>query len=186
MARDIVMNEQLKITLLKRKFQSIPYFEEFISNYKKFNQTGIKAFDAYQQYRQEHPEFQPSNTLLMEEDFWEYRAIPNFYGNLGAADEALENARKGKVSTIRSLAGDFRGISRGFDGIEENFMDVATPEMRKEYRHLFNVVNFQACNIEKTINNWWKDTSIVDEDITGPIDEQELLNYLEPGENPTL
>src|SRR5690554_5869356 len=90
------MNEQLKITLLKRKFQSIPYFEEFISNYKKFNQTGINAFDAYQQYRQEHPEFQPSNTLLMEEDFWEYRAIPNFYGNLGAADEALENAEKGK------------------------------------------------------------------------------------------
>src|SRR5690554_3278668 len=87
---------------------------------------------------------------------------------------------------LDGLAGDFRGISRGFDGIRENFMDVATPEMRKEYRHLFNVVNFQACNIEKTINNWWKDTSIVDEDITGPIDEQELLNYLEPGENPQV
>src|SRR5690554_7461097 len=90
------------------------------------------------------------------------------------ADEALELAKQGDNSTLDSLAGSFRGISRGFDGIRENFMDVATPEMRKEYRHLFNVVNFQACNIEKTINNWWKDTSIVDEEITGPIDEQEL------------
>ena len=180
------MNEQLKITLLKRKFQSIPYFEEFISNYKKFNQTGINAFDAYQQYRQEHPEFQPSNTLLMEEDFWEYRAIPNFYGNLGAADEALENARKGKVSTIRSLAGDFRGISRGFDGIEENFMDVATPEMRKEYRRLYHLTSRKATIIEATINGWWNEGEILDEEITGPIDEQELLNYLEPGEDSTL
>src|SRR5690554_7375721 len=73
------------------------------------------------------------------------------------ADEALELAKQGDNSTLDSLAGSFRGISRGFDGIRENFMDVATPEMRKEYRHLFNVVNFQACNIEKTINNWWKD-----------------------------
>src|SRR5690554_7468294 len=71
------------------------------------------------------------------------------------------------------------GISRGFDGIEENFMDVATPEMRKEYLRLYKLTIRQACNIEKTINNWWKDTSIVDEEITGPIDEQELLNYLE-------
>src|SRR5690554_7673560 len=59
---------------------------------------------------------------------------------------------------LDGLAGDFRGISRGFDGIEENFMDVATPEMRKEYLRLYKLTIRQACNIEKTINNWWKDT----------------------------
>ena len=180
------MNEQLKIILLKRKFQSIPYFEEFIKNYKAFLKTGLQALDIYLKYRQEHPEFEPNNTLLREEDFWIDRVKPNFEGMHYRADEALELAKQGDNSTLDSLAGSFRGISRGFDGIEENFMDVATPEMRKEYLRLYKLTIRQACNIEKTINNWWKDTSIVDEEITGPIDEQELLNYLEPGENPQV
>lgn len=180
------MNEQLKITLLKRKFQSIPYFEEFIKNYKTFLKIGLQALDIYLKYRQEHPEFEPNNTLLREEDFWIDRVKPNFEGMHYRADEALELAKQGDNSTLDSLAGSFRGISRGFDGIRENFMDVATPEMRKEYRRLYDITSDQAMIIEATINGWWDEGEILDEEITGPIDEQELLNYLEPGEDSTL
>lgn len=180
------MNEQLKITLLKRKFQSIPYFEEFIKNYKTFLETGLEALNIYVNYRKEHPEFEPNKTLLMEEDFWVDRVKPNFEGMHYRADEALELAKQGDSSTLDSLAGSFRGISRGFDGIRENFMDVATPDMRKEYRRLYHLTSRQATIIEATINGWWDDDEILRESITGPIDEQELLNYLEPNEDPTL
>src|SRR5690554_7047754 len=88
------MNEQLKIILLKRKFQSIPYFEEFIKNYKAFLKTGLQALDIYLKYRQEHPEFEPNNTLLREEDFWIDRVKPNFEGMHYRADEALELAKQ--------------------------------------------------------------------------------------------
>ena len=45
------MNEQLKITLLKRKFLSISYIKEFLGNYKQFHETGLAAFNAYERYR---------------------------------------------------------------------------------------------------------------------------------------
>lgn len=131
------MNDELKITLLKRKFQSLAYIEEFISNYQRFVQTGLDAFEVYQKYRKSQPEFQANNILLMEEDFWESRVIPNFKGMLYSSKEALFNARNGKYSTVRSLAMDFRGLSRGFDGIREEFMDVTSPEVRKKYLSLY-------------------------------------------------
>lgn len=90
------MNDELKITLLKRKFQSLAYIEEFIQNYQRFVQTGLDAFELYLKYRKNHPEFQPNKTLLMEEDFWEHRVKPNFTGMLHRSYEALENARLGK------------------------------------------------------------------------------------------
>ena len=178
------MNQILKIKLLKRKFQSLGYIEEFIENYQSFLQTGLEGLELYQQYRKAYPEFTPSEYLLLEEDFWGHRVKPNFYGMLRSSEEALNNFRAGKKSTVRSLAMDFRGLSRGFDGIREEFMDVCTPELRKKYRALYKQANKQANNVAKTINDRWKDSSILKEAITGPIDKEELLNYLEPGELP--
>ena len=180
------MDELLKIKLLKRKFLSANYIKEFLDNYKKFHETGLAAFNAYQRYRRERPEFEPNDTLLREEDFWENRVCPNFEGNLGAMREveALISRNDHRTNMyLDGLAGDFRGISRGFDGIEENFMDVATPEMRKEYLRLYKLTIRKAMIIEATINGWWNEGEILDEEITGPIDEQELLNYLKPDED---
>ena len=38
-------------------------------------------------------------------------------------------------------------------------------------------------NIDYTISGYWDDNEILDEEITGPMDEQELLNYLKPDES---
>jgi hypothetical protein len=39
-------------------------------------------------------------------------------------------------------------------------------------------------NIYKTLSNFWRPDSIFKENITGPIDEQLLLKYLQLGEQP--
>ena len=40
-----------------------------------------------------------------------------------------------------------------------------------------------ASNIWRTVGEYWKTSeSILKESITGPIDEQDLLRYLQPGE----
>jgi hypothetical protein len=179
------MKDELKIQLLKRKFQSLKYIEEFISNYQTFVQTGLDASDKYKQYRQTHTDFIPNDEMAFEEDFWESRVKPNFQRMLSSSQNTLlrlSNNEKGAIDYLDGLAGDFRGLSRGFDGTRETFMDIVNPDIRKTYLKLWNITDFQACNIEKTINNWWEDSSILDEEITGPIDENELLNYLEPGE----
>jgi hypothetical protein len=40
-----------------------------------------------------------------------------------------------------------------------------------------------ASNIYRTIGDRWKPGSILKEFVTGPIDEQDLLKYLKPGES---
>ncbi|MBN1006543.1 hypothetical protein [Amphritea pacifica] len=127
------MNQTLKITLLKRKFQSLEYIEEFITNYQQFIQTGLDAFDAYKAYRQQHPEFKPNDVMAFEESFWQNRVLPNFHGMLQRSTEALDNARKGKVTTVRSLAGSFRGLSRGVDGVGETFMEVVQTGLEEKF-----------------------------------------------------
>ncbi|WP_299200712.1 hypothetical protein [uncultured Amphritea sp.] len=177
------MNQTLKITLLKRKFQSLEYIEEFITNYQQFIQTGLDAFDAYKAYRQRHPEFKPNDVMAFEESFWENQVKPNFHGMLQRSTEALSSAKKGKTTTARSLAGSFRGLSRGFDGVGETFMEVVQTGLEDKFLRQWKQTSRQATVIESTINSWWEDDEILDEEITGPIDESELLKYLKAGES---
>jgi len=166
------MNQKIKIILLKRKFLSIEYAEEFISNYQQFIQTGLDALEIYLKYRKSHPEFIPTEEIIFEESFWLDRVRPNFQRMLHSSKNTLiriKNNEPNYSDYLDGLAGNFRGLSRGFDGVSETFMDVATPEARKKYRHLWDITDIQACNIEKAINNWWKDSSILDEEITGVI-----------------
>jgi hypothetical protein len=176
------MNTELKIKLLKRKFQSMNYIEEFIANYQEFVKTGLDALEAFKIYRKSNPQYVPDKVVAFEEGFWEDVVKPNFKGMQSRSKEALADAQQGDKSTVRSLAASFRGLSRGFDGVDEEFMDVVDPEVRKKYLALYNLTSDQATIIESTINDWWDDDEILRETITGPIDEKELLDYFEPGE----
>ncbi|MGI9283265.1 MAG: hypothetical protein ACR2PX_27045 [Endozoicomonas sp.] len=177
------MNPQIKSKLLKRKFQSLAYIEQFIEHYQQFIDTGLNALAAYKNYKKQTPAFVPTKSMETEEWFWDLKVKPNFLSMKLSSKEALQNAKLGKKTTVRSLAGDFRGLSRGMDGIRETFMEVPDPLVRKKYLALRKTTSTEASNIEITINQWWKDGEILRETITGPIDEQELLNYLKPGES---
>ena len=180
------MNQTLKITLLKRKFQSQEYIEEFIANYQQFIQTGLDAFDAYKAYRQRHPEFKPNDVITFEESFWENRVIPNFTRMFHSSESTLERAKNNEINYldyVDGLAGDFRGLSRGFDGVGETFMEVVQTGLEDKFLRQWKQTSRQATVIESTINSWWEDDEILDEEITGPIDESELLKYLKAGES---
>lgn len=176
------MTPEKKILLLKRKFQSLQYIEQFIAHYQEFIDTGLKALELYKKYKINNPSFVSTPDMDTDEYLWELKVKPNFLGMHASSIEALENAKYGKNSTVRSLAADFRGLSKSMDGIGESFMDVPDSDIKKHYLELWKITGKESRNIEKTINQWWKDSSILDKEITGPIDDNELLNYLEPGE----
>jgi hypothetical protein len=176
------MKPDKKIILLKRKFQSLDYIEAFIAHYQGFINTGLNALSLYKDYKKNNPSFIPTSNMDVDERLWDSKVAPNFLGMKSSSVESLNSARKGKTSTVRSLAGDFRGLSKSMDGIREAFMDVLDPEIKKNYMALWKITSREASNIEKAINQWWKDSSILDEEITGIIDEDELLHYLLPGE----
>ena len=177
------MNPHTKSQLLKRKFQSLEYIEQFIDHYQQFIDTGLDALASYKEYKKKNPSFIPTKRMETDEWLWDKKVRPNFLGMRSSSVEALQNAKQGKKTTVRSLAGDFRGLSRSMDGIREAFMDIPDPSVKEEYLSLWKITSREARNIEKTINQWWKEDSILKESITGPIDEQELKNYLQPGES---
>ena len=114
---------------------------------------------------------------------WDQKVKPNFLSMRKSSEEALNFAKQNNIGYTRGLSGDFRGLNKSMDGIRESFMDVLDPKIKEEYLPRWKSTDIEAHNIEKTINNWWKPASILDEEITGPIDEKELLNYLKPGES---
>lgn len=177
-----VMNPELKSNLIKRKFESLNYIRQFISNYITFIDTGLSALENYKKYKKNNPNFSPSHNMNVDEQLWENKVKPNFIKMKKSAEKSLENAEQGKKSTVRSLAADFRGLSKSMDGIRESFMDILDPKVKEEYLSHWKTTSTEASNIEDTINQWWKDDEILKESITGPIDENELLNYLKPGE----
>lgn len=175
------MNEYIKIHLLKRKFSSIEYLEDFINTYQLFIDHSLSALDQYKNVKKQKT-ITPNRDMDIDEKLWDEKVKPNFLRMYRSSQTAIEKARLGDLSAIRSLAADFKGLSKSMDGVRESFMDTLEPEIKKTYFSLWKRNRVTAGNIVDTINNWWKDDEILDEEITGPVDEVNLLNYLKPGE----
>ncbi len=99
-------------------------------------------------------------------------------------EQAIINARTGKFSTIRSAAGNFRGLSKDMDGIRESFMVFIDPAIKEKYFEEWDIVSTMGDNIYYTLSGYWDPQEILNEKITGVIDEKELLRYLSAGEVP--
>ncbi|WP_152558846.1 hypothetical protein [Endozoicomonas numazuensis] len=173
----------MKSRLLKRKFQSLEYIEQFIGHYQQFLDTGLSALTSYKDYKKQNPTFVPTKLMDTDEWLWDIKVRPNFLRMHSSSVKAMNFAKKNNMDYVDGLAGDMRGLSRSMDGIREAFMDILDPSVKEEYLSLWKITSREARNIEKTINQWWKEDSILKESITGPIDEQELKNYLQPGES---
>ena len=96
---------------------------------------------------------------------------------------ALDNAKQGQTSTIRSAAGNLRGLSKDMDGIGWSWWDELDKSYRKPFSENMNKAQTMGANIYYTLSNFWDEGEILNEEITGPIDEKSLLKYLLPGEN---
>lgn len=176
------MNPELKEQLLLRLFSSIEYMEEFTEHYVAGLQAAEDAFAAFEQKC--NMDAALANRYAMEFRQWQERVIPNFGGMKQDAIFALGNAKQGQISTIRSTTGNLRGLSKDMDGIGSDWWLEVDDFIRLRYADNINKARQMGDNIYKTLSNFWRPGSIFKENITGPIDEQVLLKYLQPGEQP--
>mgnify|MGYP000526585347 CR=1 FL=1 len=117
----------------------------------------------------------------MELRQWRNKVIPNFEGMRTNANEAVVNAKSGKLSTMRSATGNLHGLSKDMDGIGWEWWE-ANSALWDNYVEHSNLAEQMGDNIYKTLAGYWRPGSILKESITGPVAEAELIIHLKPGE----
>ncbi len=176
------MTPELKEQLLLRLFSSIEYMEEFTEHYVAGLQAAEDAFAVFEQ--KYNMDAALANRYAMEFRQWQERVIPNFRGMKQDAIFALGNAKQGQTSTIRSTTGNLRGLSKDMDGIGWDWWDEVESTYWKSHADNMNKAEKMGGNIYLTLSDFWDPGETLIEEITGPIDEQVLLKYLQPGEQP--
>ncbi|NMP81789.1 hypothetical protein HHE92_18590 [Pseudoalteromonas arctica] len=127
------------------------------------------------------------NPNLNQDNFslWKSKGAPILFGDNEYANDALEKAKNGNFSHIRGSAGNLRGLSRDVDnigGFGEWWHEIDNKYWDTFYSTYMKTKKIGS-NIDYTISGYWDNDEILDEEITGPMDKNELLNYLKPGES---
>lgn len=176
------MDNRIKKELLSRKFSSVEYMEEF-------RDYLAKAIDGLKESIQWFNDNPPSDVhwqswhVSDKPEEWERRALPNFERMLRSADDGIEAAKKGNNSIIRSLTGSMQGLSKDMDVLGEKWWDYVDNEVARKFGINLTEAQNRASLIWWTVGDYWDGNEILDEEITGNIDDQDLLRYLKPGES---
>lgn len=178
------MTPDLKETLLLRLFASLEYAEQFAEDFTQFIDTGLLALAEYDALSVKPTTAANYTEIKKDADLWHLKVKPNFLRMKQNMQDAIAAARQGNFRVIRSAAGSFRALNKDMDGIREAFMDYIEPEIKQRYFELWKKADYGATNIYLTHRGFWDPGQPLKEKITGPIDEQQLLNYLQPGEQP--
>jgi len=178
------MNREMKRKLLTRKFSSIEYMEEMVAFHKK----AIEGLQAAVQWFYDNP---PQDVdwqgwhVSDRPDGWEDRALPNFQMNQSAFSEGVEKAKQGDLTYIEDATGSLQSFSKDMDVLGDKWLEYVPPEIIQQYGGNMYKTRKRASNIWWTVGEYWdNDEEILDEEITGPVDEEDLLSYLKPGESP--
>lgn len=174
------MTPELKEHLLLRYFSSIEYMEKFTLHFVSGLQAAEDAFSIFEKKYQTDKRL--INQYSMEFRQWKERVIPNFQGMKANAIESLKNAKNGRFSTIRSATGNLHGLSKDMDGIGYEWWKEVDPQFWDIHMKNMNMAEQMGANIYYTLSDFWNAGEILNERITGPIDEQQLLVFLLPDE----
>ena len=166
------MNNQEKIDLLKNRFSSEEYILGFLKEYTIFLSHGIKLYSEYSKFVAKNPSYIPSENLTWEADFWGSRVVPTLNGMKQACEEAKLQMVLGNKRNIVTLAMDLSGFSKGMDGSDwgKAFANILRSELHREFHTAYRISSQMGSNISKTLNDRWKDLSILNPQITGPVD----------------
>ncbi|MGB0503256.1 MAG: hypothetical protein ACPGGD_04340 [Thalassolituus sp.] len=174
------MTPELKKTLLTRKFSSIEYMQE-LENYMSQSIQGL--VDSLN-YFNEHCSHVDMNDWVPADtpQAWEDRALPNFNRILTSIKNGIDYANQDDPSYIEGVTGSMQGLSKDMDVLGRQWWKYVDSSVVQVYGSNMNMARQTASNIWHTVGDYFEEDEILDEEITGPIDEQDLLRYLKPGE----
>ena len=173
------MNPELKKKLLERLFSSEAYYLEMMEYYTAALNAAKEALNWFEQH-------QPTTEkpVLDSLHAWKIRVIPNMEGYLSGKEEDVEQYRLGDPDYMEGTAFNVMSLNRNISqNVSEKWWDYVPQELQDAYFDNLYKASKMAANIAWTLGDAWNDDEILQERITGPIDEQQLLKYLKPGEH---
>jgi hypothetical protein len=181
MVGDVNMTPEMKKKLLLRKFSSIEYMEEL---YTYFSKAVDGLYESIEWFSNHPPDVDWQSWHIGERpEGWEKRAVPNFEGYLESISQGIEDYKKGDSNRIRGTSNCIMSLSKDMDVLGEKWWDYVDVNVARKFGVNLGKAMEIASNIWRTVGEYWRSPeSVLDEEITGPIDEQELLRYLKPGE----
>lgn len=177
------MNPELKEKLLQRMFSSPEYMREME---RYFNAALEGLYESLEWFEKNPPEGVSWETWHIAEkpEGWRIKAVPNLERLRKGIEEGIERVENGgSDALIRTVANNVMALSRDMDVLGDQWWDYVPQEIAFKYGKNMTKAKKMASNIAWTLGEAWKDDEILRERITGPIDEQELLKYLKPGES---
>lgn len=176
------MTPELKEKLLLRLFSSTEYMEEFTNHYVAGLQAAEDAFAIFEKKCSMDENL--TSRYAIEFRQWQERVIPNFRRMKENALLSLNKAKMGDFDYMDGATGSLRGLSKDMDGIGWDWWDEVDPKYWKSHADNMNKAEKMGFNIYYTLSDFWDPGEILEEAITGLIDEKVLLKYLQPSEQP--
>lgn len=176
------MNNRVKTQLLKRKFSSNGYLQEMSDHHKQaiaILRSAIRYFYSHPPQGEDWHDWHRADWP----ETWEARALPNFNETQEGLDEGIHYARQGDFSYLEGAAGELHNIFRNLDSLGWKWWDYTDIALKDGFHDHLLTAKKMASLVWWTTGNYWRGEEILNEEITGPIDEQELLRYLKPGES---
>jgi len=174
------MKPEIKEKLLIRLFSSLEYIEIFCGHFDKWMEASIIGFNAFKRELIKKRTLASKHRLAIKQ--WRKKVIPNFNGMRKGMAESLDKAKNGDLNYIRSDTANLNGLSKDMDGIGWDWWNEIDSKYWDVYVEHSNVAEQMASNIYYTLSGFWHPGEILDEEITGKINEKDLLKYLKPGE----
>ena len=173
------MTPELRKKLLERMFSSKEYYLRMMDYYAKALEGAEEAlawFDENMPTKDAH--------ALKTANAWRIRALPNMMGYLKGKDEDIERYDQGDLEYMEGTAHNIMTLERNLDNVGDKWWEYVPQEIVFKYGKYMTKAEQMAKNVWHTVGDYYDEGEILDEEITGPIDEQELLKYLKPGERP--
>lgn len=176
------MDSRLKKRLLLRKFSSIEYMEEC----RDYLRAALDALDeALTYFEQHHGESEWKQWHASEwPTTWRVRAQKNLENLYESLKLGIKQYQAGDPDRIRGSCNGLTSLSKNMDGMGEKWWSYIPPDFEERFIKNRSAAARRASNIRETVGEYWdeKDDDLLKETVTGPIDEQDLLRFLQPGE----
>ncbi len=176
------MDKELKRILLLRKFSSAEYMIEMSEWHRGAIDCLEDSLEAFFERSTEHGDWRQWPASDRPET-WRDRVLKNLLKTQESIEIGIKNYSDGQDSTIRSVSGSVHGVFRNLDNFSWGWWKRIPSRYEAEFRSRLANASDQATNIMDTLSEYWRDDEILNERITGPIDEEDLKRYLRPGES---
>ncbi|WP_157209752.1 hypothetical protein [Marinimicrobium agarilyticum] len=178
------MDSNLKKALVRRMFSSTEYIEEMKLWVDK---AGEQLSEAVRHFYRFPPQKEDWHNWHRSDwpETWEEKVLQTISSySEGIKNAIQEHKKSGESALVDGWASTIYNIFRNMDVVGWKWWEYIPKNFREDFEVSLVKASKIGANITRELSGHWRHPdSVLDEEITGPVDEVELKRYLKPGES---